>query len=258
MPQTLNRLETLGIIPLGQSGEFFALRLSRPDWPEWRPGQFTMLRPESFGLEIPWGRPFSICHMTDKHLICFFQVRGRGTRLLARLVPGDPVLAWGPLGTSFAVETGVPTLLLAGGMGIAPFVGYAHRHPEPWNVQMLFGHRWPIGCYPVDSLNERITVDSMQETASGDLDNFLFALEEKIRDCAGAGGIALACGPSPFLRAAMGIARACGCRLQVSLERRMACGVGACLGCVCKGADGLPARVCVDGPVFWADALELD
>lgn len=195
--------------------------------------------------------------MTARHLVCFFRVEGRGTRLLARLSPGDTVAAWGPLGTSFAMDSDMPTLLLAGGMGIAPFVGYVNRHPQPWNLQMLFGHREPVGCYPLDSINERIPVDSLREHDPGDLDNFIYSIQEKMADCSEQGGLALACGPLPFLRAVKKIAAETGCRLQISLESRMACGVGACLGCACKtAAQAMPVRICTEGPVFWAGNVE--
>lgn len=258
MSANLSELDVLGVVPFGQSHTHFALRLSRPEWDNWQPGQFAMLRPADFGLEIPWGRPFSICHMTNRHLICFFRVYGRGTERIASLRPGDKVLAWGPLGRGFAVETNRPTLLLAGGMGIAPFVGYAHRHPQPWHLSMLFGHRDPLECFPLDSINERIPVDSLREHEPGDLDNFIFTLQERIRDCASQKGLALACGPLPFLRTAREFALKTGCAMQLSLENRMACGVGACLGCVChKKDDDLPVQTCLHGPVFWASEVQL-
>lgn len=266
MRPTFTMLTALDLVPFGQTGQprFFALRLSHPGWPDWRPGQFVMLRPESFGMELPWGRPFSICHMTGKHLICFFKVAGNGTRRMAEIRPGDRVAAWGPLGNYFATETGAPTLLLAGGMGIAPFVGYVNRHPKPWNMSMLFGHREPLGCYPVDSVNERIPVDTLREQDPDDLDNFIFSIQERMRDCAEQGGLVLACGPVPFLRVVRAFAHDFGARTQISLENRMACGVGACLGCVCKLSEageelptgGALARVCVEGPVFEADQVE--
>ncbi|MBD5641214.1 MAG: dihydroorotate dehydrogenase electron transfer subunit [Desulfovibrio sp.] len=266
MQSGLTELKVLGIVPFGHASAsrgHFALRLSPPAWPAWQPGQFIMLRPASFGLEIPWGRPFSICHTTSRHLICFFRVEGRGTKLISELRPGDPVHVWGPLGRGFAVETDTPTLLLAGGMGIAPFVGYVARHPQPWNLGMLFGHRDPPGCYPVDNISEHIQVDSLREHEPGDLDNFIFSMQEKITDCAAQNGLALACGPMPFLRAAKELAAKANCRLQISIEKRMACGVGACLGCVCKPTPksphdtGQPIQTCLHGPVFWADEIEI-
>lgn len=269
MQATYTELSVLDLVPFGLTGKesrFFALRLSNPGWMEWRPGQFVMLRPKSFGLELPWGRPFSICHMTPRHMVCFFKISGRGTAKMAQLKAGDIVDAWGPLGNFFAMETASPTLLIAGGIGIAPFVGYVNHHPQPWNVSMLFGHREPVGCYPLDSINERITVDCLREASDGDLDNFIFAIQEKISDCAEQNGLVLACGPMPFLKTVAKIARQKKARAQISLEPRMACGVGACLGCVCKTSKEWPiaqnrekyVQACVQGPVFWSNQVDLE
>lgn len=264
MQPGITMLKVLGIAPFGHARPgFFAIRLEKPDWPDWQPGQFVMLRPERFGYEILWGRPFSICHMTSRHMICFFRVRGRGTEILADLKPGEHVLAWGPLGNGFEMPLDCPVILLAGGMGIAPFVGYVNRHPQPWNLSMLFGHRDPIECYPVDSINEHIPVDTLREHEPGDLDNFVFHIQEKMRDCASQSGLALACGPEPFLHTVQNLAAETGCRTQISVERRMACGIGACLGCVCKttplwpGARDMPVQICLHGPVFWSDQIQL-
>lgn len=265
---TTTELEVLDLVPFGQTGaesRFFALRLSRPDWERWRPGQFVMVRPRNFGLESLWGKPLGICHMTARHMICFFQVRGRGTRRMAELRAGDTVRVWGPLGNGFAMEPDTPTLLLAGGMGIVPFVGYVVTHPKPWNVSMLFGHREPASCYPVDNINEHIAVDSLREQADGDLDNFIYTIQERMRDCAEQKGLVLACGPTPFMRTVQQFAAALDVRCQLSLENRMACGVGACLGCVARTTSAWPAQdkrefpvqVCTHGPVFWSDQVEL-
>lgn len=258
MNAEITELDVLGVVPFGQERRHFALRLSRPRWNNWQPGQFAMVRPANFGLEIPWGRPFSICHMTSRHLILFFRVCGKGTERIARLRQGDKILSWGPLGHGYAMEQDRPTLLLAGGMGIAPFVGYAHRHPQPWNLSMLFGHRDPLDCFPVDSINERIPVDSLRESEQGDLDNFIYTMQERVRDCAAQNGLALACGPVGFLRTAQKFALESGCAMQLSLENRMACGVGACLGCVCDTTqNSQPVQTCVQGPVFWAEEVRL-
>ena len=268
-PSSCCELTVLDLVPFGQPGSdrrFFALRLSRPDWNDWTPGQFVMLRPASFGLEKPWGRPLGICLMRPQHLICFFQVVGRGTGQMAKLKPKDKVTVWGPLGNGFAVEPDTPTLLLAGGMGIAPFVGYVAKHPKPWNLTMLFGHREPLECYPVDSINEHIPLDTLRETVPGDLDNFIYTLQERIAEYAAQDGLILACGPQPFLRTVQKFASESGARMQLSLENKMACGVGGCLGCVVKTTGawpveakrGQPVQCCTQGPVFWADQIVLD
>ena len=155
--------------------------------------------------------------------------------------------------------------LLAGGMGIVPFVGYVSEHPKPWNVTMLFGHREPLSCYPVDSINEHVPLDSLRETVPGDLDNFIFTIQERMREYAEQKGLILACGPLPFLKTVHGFARELNARVQLSLENRMACGVGACLGCVTRTTGEWPVadkrhglvQTCNHGPVFWANQIEL-
>ncbi len=267
---TVAQLRVLDVVPFGpetsEGRKFFALRLQNPKWKSWRPGQFVMLRPQSFGLELPWARPFGICHVTEDHLIIFFQIVGKGTALMAKLKPDDLVQVWGPLGNSFAVEADTPTLLLAGGMGIVPFVGYVYEHPNPWNITMLFGYRGDKGCYPFDNINERINVDCLCESLAGDIENFIYSLRERMSEYAEQDGLVLACGPQPFLKTVQKFANELSVRTQLSLESRMACGVGACLGCVTSTTDAWPVadkknwpvQVCNHGPVFWANHIVLD
>ena len=238
----------------GTHGRFFALRLERPGWKSWAPGQFVMIRPQGWALDMPWARPFSICRVSTNELVIFFQVSGRGTEKMAALRRGDRVHLWGPLGNRFAVEGGTPTLLLAGGIGIAPFVGYAERHPTPGD------------CYPVETLGERIDVESFQEDGPDDLQWLLNHVRSRIAAYAARDGLVLACGPAPFLKAVQSYALESKARCQLSLENRMACGVGACLGCVTKTTDkypvpekaGTPVQTCNHGPVFWADQISLE
>lgn len=270
----LTQLTVLDLVPFGNAGSqtgFFALRLTPPEWSSWNPGQFVMLRPAHCGSEMLWGRPFSICKATDKHLILFFQVRGRATSLMARLAPGDLVDVWGPLGNSLVIEPKTPTLLLAGGIGIVPFIGYVHRHPSPWDLTMEFGHRLPLQCYPFDSINEKAMVDAHHEKDEKDREAFLELVEERIKAFAES-GLVLACGPLPFLETVQALSLRYKARTQLCLESRMACGVGACLGCVVKakglaGEDGAAAaqsapagsfvQTCSCGPNFWADSVTL-
>ena len=262
-------VKVLDLVPFGPettSSKFFALRLEHPGWESWRPGQFVMVRPYSFGVEFPWGRPLGICRLTSQHLICYFQVVGRGTERMSHMRTGDAVQVWGPLGNGFVMEAETPTLLLAGGIGIAPFIGYVDEHPKAWNVSMLFGHRAHVRCYPLDSINEHITVDTLQENEPGDLDNLIFTMRERMQEYAEQQGLVLACGPLPFLRTVQKNALELHVRTQLSLESRMGCGVGACLGCVAKTTDqypvedkrNWPVQVCTHGPVFWAQHINLD
>lgn len=228
------------------------LDLSMPGWGRWKPGQFVMLRPAAWGFEPLWARPFSICMAEDKVLRVFFQSVGRGTAALTRLRPGERVVTWGPLGTSFAVKTQTPTLLLAGGMGLAPFIGYARLHPETNNLHLILGHRQDQTCYPLELLPDGLSREILRQQTPEELHAFGHDLAKKIQEYATLDGLVLACGPLPFLRVVHGLALKHGVKTQLSLENRMACGVGACLGCVTEAAQGLPLRVCNQGPVFWA------
>ena len=274
----INTVTVVDVVPFGlgkEFGGFYALRLTRPDWEGWSPGQYVMIRPEAWGPEMTWARPFSIC-MVAKELVLFFQVVGRGTGRLETLKHGDKVQLVGPLGTSFLVEEATPTLLLAGGMGIAPFVGYVQNHPSPAFLKLHFGHRIPLEYYPYELFDGKIETVSHHETQPGDLEEFIEVMGAQIKSYAERSGLVLACGPYPFLQTVQKLCLKHGARAQISLESRMACGVGACLGCVVQPlldaatgknksvnelpellTKGLPAPTCTCGPVFWADSIDL-
>lgn len=267
---SIKQLTVLDLVPFGNPGghtAFYALRLSPPEWENWKPGQFVMIKPADAGPEMLWGRPFAICRVTKNDMVLFFQVVGRGTAALSKLQPGDTVTVWGPLGNYFAVEAQTPTLLLAGGIGIAAFVGYVQSHPSPWEIHMEFGHRMPLECYPIDSINEKAIVEANLERTPDDREVFLEKVEEKIMEHAG-NGLIIACGPTPFLREVQRFSLKHNARTQLSLETRMGCGVGACLGCVVKAgkrgqslnkkgdADSFTnLQTCTAGPNFWADRV---
>ncbi|MFH1915350.1 MAG: dihydroorotate dehydrogenase electron transfer subunit [Pseudomonadota bacterium] len=204
-----------------------------------------------------WARPFSISSADADGLTLFIQKVGRGTARMARLAPGDQVALWGPLGNSFAVEPDTPTLLLAGGIGIAPFRGYVERHPHPENLRLFLAHRLPLECYPYDLLAARVESRCLLEAQPCDLDLIIAAMREQIAEYAARDGLILACGPTPFMRTVQAFAAETGARAQVSLENRMACGVGACLGCVAPDGEGHHVQVCTRGPIFWADTIQL-
>lgn len=255
------------LVPFGAEGDkkSFALTLKRPAWQCWKAGQFVMVRPTSWNSEITWARPFSICRVTSESLVLFFQVVGRGTDLMANLKPGDKVTVWGPLGTHFAIED-KPTLLLAGGIGIAPFAGYMEQHKKPANLSMIFSHRLPSGYYPIETFAQQIEVETFFEQSNDDLPKTLTAIRNKMELMAKNNGLVLACGPMPFLKNIWKNALELNVPTQLSLEQRMACGIGACLGCVATTSDqypdkekaGLPIQTCTKGPIFWANELNLD
>jgi dihydroorotate dehydrogenase electron transfer subunit len=253
-------VKVLDVSPVGQSkspGELFELRLQYPDWDGWKPGQFVMIRPTGWELDLLWARPFSICSSDGESLTLFIQNMGRGTSRIGKLKSGDMVTMWGPLGNSFAVEPETPTLLLAGGIGIAPFRGYVEQHPQPENLKLFMAHRLPLECYPYALLSKSVSSHCMVEEKPEDLNRIIDTMRDLIREYAAQDGLILSCGPTPFMRTVQRFALEFGARAQVSLENRMACGVGACLGCVTKDGEGHHVQVCTRGPVFWADKVEL-
>ncbi len=256
--QTCRDLEVRALTPCcpdHESGTFFELLLENPGWAQWTPGQFVMIRPARSDNFLTWGRPFSICTLDQAGLRLFIQVAGRGTEILARLRPGDKVTTWGPLGTGFVLESGTPALLLAGGVGLAPFAGYVRSHPAPEQLELLFGHRPALACYPFAEIAAAIRAEAFQDHTSADIALFAQKVRERMTNYTQ--DLVLACGPLPFLRMVQQAANELSIRAQLSLENRMACGVGACLGCVSKDKQGWPVQVCTRGPVFWADAIEL-
>lgn len=253
-------VKVLEVSPVGQlkrPDEFFEITLEYPNWSGWKPGQFVMVRPTNWELDLLWGRPFSICSADGETVTLFVQKVGRGTTRLVSMKPGDTVSIWGPLGNSFAMEPDTPTLLLSGGIGIAPFRGYVEQHPHPEKLNLFLAHRLPLECYPFGQLSERVQGQCMLEEKPDDLQRIIASMKDLIREYAEKDGLILSCGPTPFMKTVQQFANEYGARAQVSLENRMACGVGACLGCVTKDGAGHHVQVCTKGPVFWTDKVEL-
>lgn len=237
----------------GSEPTLVELILENPGW-TCRPGQFVMIRPLSWGVELVWPRPFSVCDVSEQGLRILFQTVGRGTTRLADLTPGQKVAVWGPLGRWFRVDETRPNLILAGGIGIAPFVMLARREKTD-NLSMLFGHRLELAQYPYAEIAARIRSEAMRQTSREDIALFETVLSEQIESLAGVGQV-LACGPEPMLKVVRKYCLQHGTDGQVSLENRMACGVGACLGCVGKTTGGDYVQSCVHGPVF--DVRDID
>ncbi|WP_052506997.1 hypothetical protein [Desulfonatronovibrio magnus] len=223
----------------------------------YKPGQFVMIRPEDWGNDPVWPRPFSICESNRDYLRLFIQVVGRGTRRIRQLGTGAKVQVWGPLGNGFRVESNKQVMILAGGMGIAPFVGFCKTHPRPEQLLMLFGHRADLHRYPWEELPEVMEKKAMQQKTDEAIVQFQKELKEHIVRYALHRAV-MACGPSPFLKYVQECALQSGAEVQISLENKMACGVGACLGCVARTPEGEYLQSCTRGPVFMADQVLLD
>ncbi len=248
-------LEVLNLQFADSRQTFCHLYLQSPEW-KCTVGQFVMLKSASFGHELPLGRPFSICELNARYLHLFFQVQGKGTRRLAKARPGDKVTVWGPLGNGFVYTDEQPLLLLAGGIGIAPFFQMADIHPNPERLRLLFGHQPDPACYSLNTFSRFGKCEFFHQRRPEDLALFIELLDREMASAALENRLALACGPLPFLKTVQNLAARYGLEAQLSLETRMGCGVGACLGCMVEGVEQR-VPTCTCGPVFRAKDIFL-
>ncbi len=184
-----------------------------------------------------------------------FEGKGKGTRWLSRRRPGDVISVLGPLGNGFHTEPDGRYLLVGGGIGCPPLLGYAVSSDK--NTTAVLGFRSKDRVILEDRFRKHCK-DIFLCTDDGSLGRkgFVDAQAADILEQDKAFTAILACGPKPMLRSVAAVAARYGVACQVSLEERMACGVGACLGCAVKMSDGSMKHVCKDGPVF--DASEVD
>jgi dihydroorotate dehydrogenase electron transfer subunit len=217
------------------------------------PGQFYMLTAsERWGGgadERPFlPRAFSVLRRhEDGRLDFLFEDVGPGTRRLCELRAGDGLWLLGPLGVGFRRPAqGQQALLVGGGVGIAPLAIWQDAIDAP----ALLGFRDASHAEGAALLRDaRVATDDGSVGFHGLVTELL--MEELV-----ARSMVYACGPPPMLEAVRALCAAEGVPAQLALESGMACGFGACFGCVVPTRTG-SVRLCVDGPVLDADALEL-
>ncbi|WP_165908327.1 dihydroorotate dehydrogenase electron transfer subunit [Hydrogenispora ethanolica] len=231
---------------------------------EARPGQFIQVRAGDDGsLDPLLARPISL-YRIDRNggsVSMIFKAVGRGTAQLAAKQRGMLMKIWGPLGNGFAIPDAAQSLaLVAGGVGMPPLFCLAEelRRARPGlRVELFYGGRTQRDLLVLEQWEAAdIRVHSVTEDGSYGRKGLVTAvLEAQLRQKDY--DFMVACGPTPMLKAVRQVALERGIAGQLSLESYMACGVGACLGCVCKHKAGY-RRVCVDGPVFAMDEVDLE
>lgn len=221
------------------------------------PGQFTMVRlPQAEGVLLR--RPYSFCDAEPDagRFSLLVKEVGRGTRALAELTPGAELDCLGPLGSTFSMATdGKRHVIVAGGVGIAPFLAFCRAlHAAGRTAVVLLGGRTEHDLYLRDDF-ETLGMDVRCTTEDGSFGvagRVTALVDEALDD-----DVQLySCGPTPMLVAVAERARSQGIPHQVSLERRMGCGMGCCLGCVVYTSEYV--RCCTEGPVFDADSIDWD
>lgn len=252
---------------------YYRMRILAPDYNRLaQPGQFVMFRVQR-SLPPLLRRPFGIfctgyaapdCDgMPPKEYVeLIYKVVGSGTEIMQELHQGDRVELLGPLGTGFDLgPPGQEKILVGGGIGLVPLYMLAEKLVGDSKVRLLMGGRTRDDIITVTEF-ERLGVETYVSTEDGSLGEeglVTRVLQRKLDKYPQAA--VYACGPMPMLEAVQQICKERNTPLQVSLEALMACGVGACLGCVVKGAGHSEQNPhylcsCKEGPVFDAEQLD--
>jgi len=234
-----------------------------------RPGQFAMvraapaLRGGAAGMAPFLGRPLSFFDMDTTGGVVSFLVRvtGEGTRALAACRPGDVLVLLGPFGNGFPAANSGTLLLVAGGVGVAPFPPVARAAVSAGaRVTALVGARSAplvLGVRELRDAGAEVVVCT--EDGSRGRCGMVTDVLPQLLDGFGAGpSAAFACGPPAMLAPVARLLEQAGLELHVSLEARMGCGFGVCRGCAVPAARGGYLHVCQDGPVFPARAVDLE
>lgn len=233
-------------------GAYRVLRLTDPDGPLPEPGQFAMLTAHD-----GWGggdderpylpRAFSVMRVRDGEAHYLLEDVGPGTRRLCALRPGERCWALGPLGRGFREPSdGRRAVLAGGGVGIAPLAIWQDALLEQGTPHaLLLGFRDGPHALGANLLRcARVATDDGSLGHHGYVTDLLIGELDEHPDSE-----VYACGPPAMLEAVRALCAERGVPAQLALESGMACGFGACFGCVVPTADGGYLRVCVDGPV---------
>ena len=222
---------------------------------EAKPGQFISVYTKDPGRLLP--RPISICEIDRDagRLRIVYRVVGAGTREFAGYRTGDLVSVLGPLGNGFPRQE-KKAFLIGGGIGIPPMLELAkHLTGER---QMILGYRDEVFLDGEFAPYGDVYV-ATEDGSAGTRGNVLDAIRANRLQAE----VIYACGPTPMLRAVKAYAAEQGIECWLSLEEKMACGIGACLACVCQSkeidhhSNVYNKRICKDGPVFLAGEVEL-
>jgi len=224
---------------------------------EAKPGQFISIYTKNDSKLLP--RPISICEINEEKtaLKIVYRTVGAGTKEFSGYDTGDEISVLGPLGNGFPVGE-EKAILIGGGIGVPPILELSKALKEQSPIALL-GYRDSTMFLKADFDKYVRTEIATEDGSVGTKGNVMDALAKGNIPC----DIIYACGPMPMLRAIRKYAQEKNIPAYISLEERMACGVGACLGCVCKTTKKDAhshvnnARVCTEGPVFEAGEVDI-
>lgn len=219
------------------------------------PGQFLHLK-IARGNDPYLRRPFSYYRVSGQKIEILYEVLGYGTQILCQKKKGEKLKAMGPLGKGFTGAIGKKKrILVAGGVGVPPLVFLAEKYPTD---HLLIGTKSRKEVLPKTEFKKvKAKVLYSTEDGSYGTKGMVTGLLEKILMKEDPRELFIqTCGPKKMMTAVIVLARKYGVEGEASWDENMACGVGACLGCMVKTKEGLK-RACADGPVFSFGELEL-
>lgn len=221
---------------------------------EAKPGQFISIYTKNDSKLLP--RPISICEVEKGKLRIVYRIAGYGTEEFSKYSEGDDIAVLGPLGNGFPLDKGTHAMLIGGGIGIPPMLQLAKS--LNCEKEIVVGYRNELFLNEELSQHGNVTI-ATEDGSCGTKGNVIDAIKANNLKA----DVILACGPMPMLRGIKKYAEENGIKAYISLEEKMACGVGACLGCVCKSKEKDDhskvnnKRICADGPVFDAEDVEI-
>ncbi len=223
-----------------------------------QPGQFVMVKTGN-GKDPLLRRPFSISQVSnDRYFQILFKVVGRGTSLLAHCREGENLSVLGPLGSGFQVDCTGSHCLVGGGIGIAPLLFLAKQLSRICTGNpplVVLGARTGEELEPLINDFKELGLSVHAATDDGSLGHHGFVIDVLKGLQLAADATTYVCGPHPMMLAVHLLCKAKNIACQVSMETHMACGMGACLGCIVPVEKGGYAHACFEGPVFDAEEL---
>ena len=243
-------------------GTMHAIKLECPPIAsEILPGQFVQVR-VSAGTDPFLRRTFSVSGASPDSgsIELLVDTVGRGTELLCSMKRGGIIDIIGPLGTGFDIvqANGFHAVLVGGGSGAAPLIFLADRlsRTKGNRIDFLYGARTESLLRAVTGLPKNVVFHAATDDGSSGYHGFVTPLLETFF-ADSIPSMVYTCGPLPMMKAVAEICLRGSVRCQVSLEERMACGFGVCLGCTVMNKEGKMIRSCVEGPVFYSDEVVL-
>ena len=223
-------------------------------------GQFVSVYCNDGSRLLP--RPISICEIDKKDgaIRLVYRVAGKGTAEFSGMHTGAQLRIVGPLGNGFPYEKaeGKKVFLMGGGIGVPPILELA-KQMDCEKKQIVVGYRDAQTFLKEEFEQNGELYISTEDGSVGTKGNVMDAIRENALEA----DMIYACGPTPMLRAIKQYAETNGIECYISLEERMACGIGACLACVCKSKEKDAhsnvhnKRICKDGPVFLSTEVEI-